>query len=177
MLVRVDPPRPQRSHPRATAGERPDRTDLVERGLLGDLTRRRVDQPRQVRRAAAPDDRGVGVHHPRPDRRQLAGGERAAHDRVDLPQRTARQHDRRVDRVARKVAYKVAEKERTFVSPQELVRMVDELLAIAESTEDCARILSGWAAKTSEGAAAVKTTGLLPALWSEVCQARLRIGT
>lgn len=74
--------------------------------------------------------------------------------------------------IARKAAYEVAQAEATFVSPQEIVRMVDEILAVAESCEDVKSILAGWAAKTPAGAEAAQKSRFAAALWAEVKRAR-----
>jgi MoxR-like ATPase len=77
-----------------------------------------------------------------------------------------------VVKIARKAGQEVAQAESTFLSPQELVRMVDEILSIAESIEDIKSILSGWAAKTSSGVEVAQKSRFAAALWSEVKKAQ-----
>lgn len=77
-----------------------------------------------------------------------------------------------VCKIARKAAYDVAESEQTFCSPQELIRLVDELLSVCESVDDVRLSLAGWAAKTTAGAEHARGSKFAPALWSEVKKAQ-----
>ncbi|NBD73707.1 AAA domain-containing protein [Patescibacteria group bacterium] len=79
-----------------------------------------------------------------------------------------------VVRIARKAAYDVAQAEGTFVSPQELVRLVDELLSVAQSVDDVKASLAGWAAKTDAGADRARASKFAPALWAEVKAAQYK---
>jgi len=74
--------------------------------------------------------------------------------------------------IARKAAWEVAQAEGKVVSVQELVRFVDELLAVAESAADVKSVLAGWAAKTEAGAAAAQKSPFAGALWAEVAKAK-----
>ena len=73
-----------------------------------------------------------------------------------------------VVRIARKLAYQLAEEEGRVPSLQELQLMVEELMAVAESVDDVRLVLGGWASHHGT----IPGRGFVAPLWAELIKSR-----